>query len=76
MIIVPRRNIETWYQFLDGGNVDETTAYPKRFTAKDQRRLAEELWRMCYERQRLPESAPPSLLEVCDERSKVPRRSH
>ena len=47
--------------------------YPKRFTAKDQRHLAAELHRICYERQRLPESAPPSLAEVCDERAKLPR---
>ena len=74
IIIIPRRNIETWFKHLDdGGTVDETNVYPKTFTAKDHKRLAEELHRICYERQRLPESAPPSLSEACDQRAKVPR---
>lgn len=73
IIIIPRRNIETWFKHLDdGGTVDETTVYPKTFTTKDHKRLAEELHRICYKRQRLPESAPPSLSEACDQRAKVP----
>lgn len=72
IFVVPRRNIETWFEYLDGGTVDETTVYPKRFTAADQKRLAEELHRMCYDRQRLPESPPPSLSESCGQRAKLP----
>jgi len=29
IILVPRRNIETWIRYLDGHGFDETTSYPK-----------------------------------------------
>jgi hypothetical protein len=29
VILVPKRNIETWIRYLDGNDCDETTAYPK-----------------------------------------------
>lgn len=72
IIVIPRRNIETWFEYLDGATVDETTLYRKRFTAQGHKRLAEELHRMCYESQRLRGSPPPSLSESCEQRAKLP----
>ena len=72
-IIVPRRNIETWLEYLDGQRVDEHQRYPKRFTSKDVRRLAESLYRLCHVEQRLPDTAPPSLSESCSEYAKLKR---
>lgn len=73
LVLVPRRNIETWFEYVDGQEVDESTNYPKRFAATQHRELADALYRMCHERQRLVEPAPPSLAESCDEYAKLKR---
>ena len=74
IVVVPRRNIETWFQFLDGAaEVDEGVSYTKRFDASGQRALADRLYRMCHEEQRLPDSAPPSLAESCAEYTTLKR---
>jgi len=73
LVIVPRRNIETWCEYVDGRDVDETTNYPKRFVAKQHRELADALYRMCHEQQRLVEPVPRSLAESCDEYAKLNR---
>lgn len=67
LVIVPRRNIETWLAYLAGDEVDEETRYPRLKREGDCDRHAEELFRMCHERQRLREPAPPSLREACDD---------
>ena len=66
VLLVPRRNIETWFAYLDGQSVDETRDY-MAWKSKDPRPLAEELFRMCHEAQRLRDPAPPSLEESCQE---------
>ncbi|MYE22919.1 MAG: hypothetical protein F4Y01_03080 [Gammaproteobacteria bacterium] len=44
IVVVPRRNIETWLEFLDSGvGVDESVTYAKRFSASDHRALADQL---------------------------------
>ncbi len=73
IVVVPRRNVETWFEYLDGQKVDEDTKYPKRFKGKDHRRLADALYDTCHERQRLPKSAPPSLTESCAEYERLKR---
>lgn len=72
-VIVPRRNIETWLEFLNGRPVNEEQSYPKGFTSKDVRRLAERLYQICHVQQRLPDTAPPSLAESCAEYAKLRR---
>lgn len=67
LVIVPRRNIETWLAYLAGGEVDEETRYPRLKREGDCDWHAEELYRMCHKKQRLREPAPPSLREACDE---------
>ena len=73
VIAVPRRNIETWFAYLNGQMVDETTTYPRLRRRKDCRLLARELYRMCHEEQRLTEPAPPSLMEACREYQRLRR---
>ncbi len=65
IVAVPRRNIETWFEYLDGREVDETITYPKLAHERDCERHARRLYTMCYKEQRLAEPAPPSLVEAC-----------
>lgn len=73
LIFVPRRNIETWFAYLDGTDVDEDVSYPKLGRQRDCERHARWLHNMCHEEQRLREPAPPSLLEACEEYPKLQR---
>ena len=73
LVIVPRRNIETWLAYLDGSDVDESERYPRLRRVGDCAAHAETLYRMCHETQRLREPAPPSLREACDEYGKFRR---
>lgn len=74
VVAVPKRNIETWFSFL---TTDETPLeerrYPRLDRPRDCRPLADRLFRMCHEEQRLPPSAPPSLLAACSEYRKLRR---
>ena len=72
LIIVPRRNIETWFAYLDGTSVNETVDY-SAYKSKDPRPFAEELYRMCHENQKLRPPVPPSLDESCQEYRKLKR---
>ena len=72
IIIVPRRNIETWFAYLDGESVDETVDY-NAYKSKNPRPFAEELYRMCHEAQKLRSPVPPSLAESCQEYRKLVR---
>lgn len=58
---------------LRGGEVDETVVYRKLRRESDCDPLARELFRMCNEEQELPDPAPPSLLEACQEYQKLKR---
>ena len=73
LVIVPRRNIETWLAYLAGGEVDEETRYPRLKRERDCVQYAEELFRMCEKKQRLREPAPPSLREACGEYRRLRR---
>lgn len=65
LVAVPRRNIETWFAYLAGRDVDETTRYPRLPRENDCKPLADALYDMCHVAQQLREPAPPSLLETC-----------
>ena len=72
IFVIPRRNIETWFHFLKHQTqVNETVTYRKLNRASDCHPLADELHRICHERQRLPNFAPPSLKEACLEYPKL-----
>lgn len=66
-IFVPKRNIETWIQYLQGKTVNEEDAYA-RFKNNEAlcKTAVEDLADRCYS-QSLPENAPPSLQAACGE---------
>ncbi|MCY4511277.1 MAG: hypothetical protein OXG35_30575 [Acidobacteria bacterium] len=73
VVVVPRRNIETWLAYLDGTQVDEVTAYPRLPRERDCAAHANRLYAMCHEDQRLIEPVPPSLREACKEYGRLRR---
>ena len=75
IVAVPRRNIETWFEYLRGKPVDETLDYPRLRMESDCKPFADRLYSMCHQQQKLREPAPPSLREVCEEYGKL-RKIH
>ncbi len=73
LLIVPRRNIETWLAYLGGSDVDENERYPRLRHAGDCEEHAGALYRMCHEKQELRPPAPPSLQDACGEYRKLQR---
>lgn len=73
IMAIPRRNIETWFAYLDGTEVDEKTTYPRLNRIGDCHKHAKVLYQMCHERQELAEPAPPALREACEEYRKLKR---
>ena len=74
VVAVPKRNIETWFEFLKTDErPSEDCQYPRLKQIRDCRPLADKLFRMCHEEQRLPPSAPPSLVAACSEYQKLKR---
>ena len=72
IIVVPRRNIETWFHFLkNDAPVDETRRYVRLNRESDCYPLADELHRICEVQQSLPDYAPQSLKEACREYPKL-----
>lgn len=67
VLVIPRRNIETWFAYLSGSEVDEETRYPKLKRERDCAEPARELYEMCHRNQYLRKPAPPSLVETCKE---------
>ena len=68
LIAVPKRNIETWFAYLNGEVVDETTRYSKFRPSQVSKckPLADMLYEMCHDKQKLKRPTPPSLLETCE----------
>jgi hypothetical protein len=64
MLIIPRRNIETWLAYLRGENIDEAIEYPKYAAESDCREEVRALDEMC-KRKSLRQPAPPSLDAAC-----------
>lgn len=73
LVFVPRRNIETWFKYLDGSDVDECVPYPKLRRPGDCDKHAKRLYQMCHETQRLRPPAPDSLREACEEYPRLQR---
>ena len=65
VMVIPRRNIETWIAYLDGNEVDETSPYPKL----SQQSQCEEALKRLVElyRNDLPEDLPASLRHASNE---------
>lgn len=74
ILIVPRRNIETWLAYLDAGKpVDEDKTYPRLRRARDCDRHAGTLFSMCRGARQLDAAAPPSLRKACEEYGRLRR---
>ena len=68
VIAVPKRNIETWFEFLATGEMpSEERKYPHLQRPRECHPLADKLFRMCHKDQKLAPSAPPSLVAACSE---------
>lgn len=73
-VAVPKRNIETWFEFLKTNErPSEDRPYPRLKRVRDCHSLADKLFRMCHEEQKLPLSAPPSLVDACSEYRRLKR---
>ena len=64
--VVPKRNIETWLEYLRGNDVDETTAYSKYANPGDCGPDVALLDEMCRQK-KLRATPPPSLMSACAE---------
>ncbi len=64
---VPQRNIESWFVYLEGGHWSETEDYAKRKKDSLAKNSAKKLHEYCFRDQALPQPAPASLGDVCDE---------
>ena len=73
LVIVPRRNIETWLAYLGGSDISECDLYPRLARERDCSEHAKILYTMCHEAQRLREPVPPSLQEACEEYRRLRR---
>lgn len=70
LVLVPKRNIETWIEYGQGQIVDESTSYKKLKQARDCKPIVKKyVTEICPNR--LPEDAPQSLHHACDELAKV-----
>lgn len=69
MIAVPKRNIETWFEYLRGNTVDEESdsPYRKYKSESECKPDAATLHDMCFRKQKLREPAPASLVDACEE---------
>lgn len=72
-IIVPTWNIETWFAYLSGSDVDETKRdYPRLNRPRDCQEHVNQLQEMCRQGA-LRQPSPPSLDAACEEyRSRLP----
>ena len=70
MFVVPKRNIETWFAYLRGENVNEADTYRKYDFESDCRHDVERLDEMCRQ-QRLAPRPPLSLEYACIEFKRI-----
>jgi len=67
MFVVPKRNIETWFAYLRGQEVNDADPYPKYACENDCRDQVSALEKMCACQTLEPDPAPPSLVFACEE---------
>lgn len=66
IIVVPRRNIETWMHYLEDNTVDEETDYKPLCKTLDNGESARKFADFTWPRRPLPENCPPSLRHACE----------
>lgn len=74
VMVVPKRNVETWFAYLRGETPNESDAYPRYANEADCRNDVRSLDEMCRSRN-LRTPAPPSLQAACVEFAKMPARN-
>lgn len=74
LMVVPKRNIETWFAYLRGGETNEGDVYPRYPNESDCRNDVIALDEMCRNR-RLRAVEPPSLQATCAEFARMPARN-
>jgi hypothetical protein len=65
-IAIPKRNIETWIHYLNAGDADEITDYPKLDSPRNCKSAVNRLTDLCRTTG-LPQDVPSSLKEACIE---------
>ena len=65
-IFVLARNIETWFTYLDGNEVNEDDTYQRLERQRDCQRHVDTLYEMCQQGS-LRQLSPPSLDTACEE---------
>lgn len=74
IMVVPKRNIETWFAYLREEDVNEADVYERYRHESDCQEDVKVLDAMCrHQHLRLP--APPSLQAACAEFARMPRRN-
>lgn len=68
--IIPKRNIETWINYLDGKITNEESAYPKLQIEADCKAAVERLYKICSDNQNQADF-PDSLLDACQEYKRI-----
>ena len=74
IMVVPKRNIETWFAYIRGESPNEADAYPRYPNESDCRNDVRTLDEMCRSG-KLRDPAPPSLQAACSEYQKMPARN-
>lgn len=72
IMVIPKRNIETWLAYLRGENPNEQDTYPKYAHEADCRDEVRALDAMCR-RQQLKQPVSPSLQAACVELQRMPK---
>lgn len=66
LIFSPKRNVESWFYYIDGNSIDENEDYKKHYKNAKPTEYAKKLKNeICVNG--LPENAPSSLHHACDE---------
>lgn len=71
LLIIPRRNVETWMHFLEGNSVDETTDYKSRCSDAKNTDFAREFAGFAHPPRNPFPDCPDSLRRVCQ--TELPR---
>jgi hypothetical protein len=74
VMVVPKRNIETWFAYIRGESPNEADVYPRYPNESDCRNDVRTLDEMCRSG-KLRDPAPPSLQAACSEYQKMPARN-
>jgi hypothetical protein len=75
LIFSPKRNIESWFHYIDGNNINESDDYKKIYRNAKPTEFAKKLKeKVCV--RGLPENAPSSLHHTCRELARLDFSNH